>query len=120
LAALIVAGKPAERIVFFCGNRRRDTLPDTLKRNGLGLQELVVYTTTLTPHAIRAEFDGVAVFSPSAAESFFSVNRPGKKTVCFSIGDTTTAALKALADNRVITSSTTTETAMIEAVAWYK
>ncbi len=119
LAPLIVNAKPEEKIVFFCGNLRRDTLPDILKKNGMRVQELVVYTTTLTPRRVEEQFDGIAFFSPSAATSFFSANRPDQEVVCFSIGHTTTAALKSLTNNRVITSSTTTETAMIEAVQQY-
>ncbi len=105
--------------MFFCGNLRRDTLPDILKKNGIALQELVVYTTTLTPRTLEETFDGVAFFSPSAAESFFSANRPDNTVVFFSIGHTTTAALKTYTDNRVITSEHTTEAAMIEAVSAY-
>ena len=70
LAALIRHREVAKReeIVFFCGDQRRDELPS------LGVTEKVVYRTVLTPHKAERNYDGIAFFSPSAVESFFSVN----------------------------------------------
>lgn len=119
LAARILANRAQGKIVFFCGNLRRDTLPDILKKNGIPLQELVVYETQLTPRSIQERFDGAAFFSPSAVESFFSVNHPEKPLIYFSIGHTTTAALSAYTDDPVITSRNTSEEAIIEAVLQY-
>ena len=99
LAEVIRRGE-AERvteIVFFCGERRRDELPS------LGVVEKVVYRTVLTPHKVERDYDGIAFFSPSAVESFFSVNVTAGEIPLFAIGPTTAAVIRARCANPVIT-----------------
>ncbi len=78
---------------FFCGNIRRDELPQLLKSNGIGLEEMVVYETMVTPHPISKDYDAVLFFSPSAVDSFFSVNKVVENTILFAIGNTTAKAI---------------------------
>lgn len=51
-----------------------DTIPSSLLAYDLFLEELVVYDTILLPHTINRTYDAIFFFSPSAVESFFSVN----------------------------------------------
>jgi len=108
------------KITFFCGNKRRDDLPVTLKNNGFDIEELVVYETELSPVKIVDHFDAIAFLSPTAVESFFSVNGLDKKIVCFSVGETTTTAIKKYTGNPIITSERPLEESIITSVMNYK
>lgn len=88
--------------VFFCGNSRRDELPDILKNGNVALTELVVYETMATPVHVTKRYDGILFFSPSAIKSFFSVNKLTSKTVLFAIGETTKESLVEFKDHKII------------------
>ena len=101
LAEKIIADGSGE-VLFFSGNLRRDDLPTLLKQRGIRVNELEIYKTFHTPVQLQDQFDGIIFFSPSAAESFFSVNEIGNETICFAIGDTTANALKQHTNNRIM------------------
>lgn len=61
----------AKEIVFFCGNKRKDELPDILKEAAIKVHEVIVYETIETPSLNAGDFDAVLFFSPSAVQSFF-------------------------------------------------
>jgi uroporphyrinogen-III synthase len=90
--------------VFFCGDQRRDELPETLKTNNVTLHEVVVYQTISNPQAVEKNYDGILFFSPSAVESFFTANSISDNTILFAIGNTTGDTIKKFSNNRVITS----------------
>ncbi|MBX5438007.1 MAG: uroporphyrinogen-III synthase [Thermoflavifilum sp.] len=79
---------------FFSGNRRLDTLPRLLTQYGIPFREIVVYETHLTPKRMERLYDGYAFFSPSAVESFFSLNELPAGKPCFAMGETTAEALR--------------------------
>lgn len=105
LANLIVEEGNTEEILFFCGDQRRDELPDILKANHIAVSEIEVYTTIETPHKINTHYDGILFFSPSAVRSFFSVNKSEANTIFFAIGDTTSKEIKKFTPNKIIVSS---------------
>lgn len=76
-------------VYFFCGDIRRDELPEKLKQNGIEVNEVVVYHTKETPQVISQQYDAVLFFSPSAVRSFFSMNKVSEQTILFAIGETT-------------------------------
>lgn len=96
------AGRLAERLVddevreavFFCGNRRRDELPNKLRSDGGSVEEIVVYETEETPVALQRAYYGILFFSPSAVQAFYQTNKPEKNTMLFAIGKTTAEALR--------------------------
>jgi uroporphyrinogen-III synthase len=90
-------------IVFFCGDHRREELPSILRGAGFSVVEEVVYRTLPTPHKVERDYAGIAFFSPSAVESFFSVNAIATGVLLFAIGPTTAAAIRARCTNPVIT-----------------
>lgn len=94
-------------VVFFCGDMRRDELPNKIRSEGGTVQEVVVYQTTETPSAVTKEYNGILFFSPSAVNSFFSVNKVSPKTELFAIGKTTAETLKRFANKKIIIASTT-------------
>ena len=101
--AIIDSG--AKNAIFFCGDQRMDIVPDSLKKNGIELTELVVYQTRLTPVQIKESPDAVLFFSPTAVRSFFSVNTVESSTQIFAMGKTTAAALSNFTSNNIIISS---------------
>ncbi len=103
LANLVVEDEMTGEVIFFCGNQRRNELPDILEHNNIPVTEIVVYRTMPTPHAVQQTYNGILFYSPSAADSFFSGNRPGNQTVFFAIGSTTAAAIKKYSSNNIIT-----------------
>lgn len=99
---------------FFCGDKRRDELPESLKSAGWEVREVVVYQTTLTPCRIDKPYEAILFFSPSAVESFFSMNTIGTETGLFAIGRTTAAAIRAKCPNPVVISEQPDEKLLIQ------
>ena len=52
LAEKIIENSSIKNIVFFCGDQRRNELPDKLKNNGITVEELIVYKTIETPQIV--------------------------------------------------------------------
>lgn len=104
LAELIVEEGCDDEVIFFCGDQRRDELPDILRSNDIDVNEIVVYETVAVPHKINKQYHGILFFSPSAVESFFSNNKVKEPTVLFAIGNTTASAIKKYSNNKIIIS----------------
>jgi len=115
LAEKIIDARPA-RLIFFCGNKRRDTIPAALREASIPTDEMVVYRNRATPEKINERFDAVAFFSPTGVESFFSLNEPEAGTTCFAIGNTTAGALERFTKNRIVTSPQPTQAALLQCV----
>lgn len=90
-------------VIFFCGNLRRNELPDALLQKGIQVKEIAVYQTSLTPVPVAKEYDAILFFSPSAAESFFTINRVQAGTTLFVMGNTTAESIKKFSNNTIIT-----------------
>ena len=104
LAELIAEDRFTDEVIFFCGDQRRDELPDILRKNDIDVNEIVVYQTIATPHKIDKEYFGILFFSPSAVQSFFSKNKVADKTILFAIGNTTANEIKKYSSNKIIIS----------------
>ena len=102
LAESISANGAIEELVFFCGNMRRNELPEMLREQGIRVREIIVYKTSFAPHRVTSQYDGILFFSPSAVHSFFSVNDAGEAAVLFAIGKTTADTIKTYSDKKVI------------------
>jgi len=106
LAELIVADRFIDKVIFFCGDQRRDELPELLQQNNIEVNEIVVYQTIALPHKITGAYHGILFFSPSAVESFFSNNTIPQQTILFAIGNTTATTIKKFTNNKIIISDT--------------
>lgn len=102
--------------VFFCGNKRRDELPEILKQAGIKVKEVVVYETVETPEKFTEDFDAVLFFSPSAVQSFFSANQLNSETVCFAIGETTAESIAQYSKNKILVSASPAQEKIVDAV----
>lgn len=117
LADVITANYAAESFTFFAGTIRRNELPMALFEGGVALNEIEVYQTEPTPHKV-GKFDAVLFFSPSAVQSFLSVNNLSQQT-CFCIGKTTAAELENKADNIVVANQPSVENTIIQTINYF-
>ncbi len=116
LADTIISRRISEAIFFFCGDQRRDELPEKLQQQGIRVNELVVYKTTQTPHKVEQAYDGIVFFSPSAVHSFFQVNTIPAATRLFAIGQTTADTIRSYSSNQTILSGSPEKEALIRQV----
>jgi uroporphyrinogen-III synthase len=106
LAEVIIGRNVHQPVVFFCGDQRRNELPDKLRQYNIPVQEITVYTTTATSATIDKPYNGILFFSPSAVHSFFISNTLSSETVLFAIGETTANSIREHTTNTIITADT--------------
>lgn len=116
LAWLIVEEDNTDEVIFFCGDKRLNDLPDVLQQHGIAVNEIMVYETVAVPQKTDKEYRGVLFFSPSAVDSFFSVNHPDHDIVFFATGATTAKAIQRHTKHSVITCRQTGKEEMIREV----
>lgn len=119
LASLICNQYAKDSFTFFCGNIRRDVLPEALKLVEITLDEIEVYETILTSHKIDFTPNGILFFSPSGVESYLQENKIEDEN-CFCIGNTTAEALKYITPNRIIANQPTMESVVMKCIENYK
>jgi uroporphyrinogen-III synthase len=119
LIQIIDSKYKSNSFTFFCGNIRKNTIPNYFQQNKIAYNEIVVYETKQKPQLIKEEFDGVMFFSPSGVNSFLEKNSLENKT-CFCIGTTTAKALENRTKNIVIASQPTVENVITELIKYYK
>lgn len=114
-----IIGEKIKQVIFFCSNHRRDALPEPLKNAGINVTEVIVYETIQNQEKISDDFDAVLFFSPSAVQSFFTMNQLKKNVVCFTIGQTTADSLRNFTDNKIIASTFPSQEMMLDTVQKY-
>ena len=88
LARLIIEKYTDKSFVYYCSDRRLETLPGELKAAGIPLEERIVYKTNFRKQSFESAFDGILFFSPSGVQSFVEENGLGNAwALC--IGSTT-------------------------------
>jgi uroporphyrinogen-III synthase len=116
-----IISKQNKSVVFFCGNIRRDELPQKLKQHHVDVNEIVVYQTKQTAQVIDKNYHGILFFSPSAVESFFSLNQLSLSTIAFAIGSTTADMIKKHCTNPIIISDSPEKEILLQtAVDYFK
>jgi uroporphyrinogen-III synthase len=106
-------------LIFFCGNQRRQELPEKLRAAGIALNEIMVYQTIATPRKLQKDYDAVLFFSPSAVESFFTNNKPKENCILFAIGATTKAAIDQYSQNKTIVAVSPEKEKLVEQAIQY-
>ncbi len=119
LAEIIVKKYKNESFLFFCGNIRRDELPDFLQKNDIALTEQVVYKTHLNSKKFDRNFDGILFFSPSGIRSYITKNNI-KNSTSFCIGSTTAAEAQKHSATAIIANKPTVENVIVQAVKYFK
>jgi len=90
---LLTQVKNEETVTFFCGDLRRDELPEILEKNNIELNEIEVYSTQDSATTLTETYDGLLFFSPSAIHNYLAANKASDILV-FCIGETTAAEAK--------------------------
>ena len=117
LAELIVEDG-VKSALFFCGNIRRNELPNYLAKKGIQLKEKVVYLTLLDPKKIPSQKGDTLFFmSPSAVESFAIMNEFDTELNYYSVGETTANALRKKGVQKINTAKEASLKAMLEKYA---
>jgi uroporphyrinogen-III synthase len=118
LAKTIIDANISE-VIFFCGDQRRDELPGLLKKNKIGVKEIVVYKTIATPKKIEKKYDGILFFSPSAVKSFFQENKKDEQVMLFAIGNTTADEIRKFSKNKIVVSDVPDKKTLLNNVISY-
>ncbi len=113
LADAIIAKQNISSVVFFCGKQRREELPEKLSRHGIAVKEMVIYETMQSPHHITNDYDAILFYSPSAVNSFFSINKINHQTILFAIGGTTENEIKKYSVNKIIVAKETSKELLV-------
>ncbi|PKV48999.1 uroporphyrinogen-III synthase [Aquimarina sp. MAR_2010_214] len=118
LAKIIIKKYKNESFLFFCGNLRRDELPNLLEQNNVEVKEEIVYKTHLKSNKFNRMFDGILFFSPSGIQSYVSENKIGE-SIAFCIGNTTASEAKKHTDNIIVANKPTVENVIVQAVKYF-
>ncbi|WP_404811972.1 uroporphyrinogen-III synthase [Capnocytophaga canimorsus] len=105
------------KITFFCGNLRRDTLPDFFNKHNLAFEEIQVYQTYYTPKAISEKVYGILFFSPSEVKSYLLKNSITTQ-ILFCIGTTTAQEAQKHSLKVVIADSPTVESVIAKCLEY--
>lgn len=127
LAHFIVKNHKNESFFFICGSRRRDEIPELLKKARIPVFELETYKTELKPRYFKQKWASIMFFSPSGVESFVQGQKEGEKTktivpdyftntTAICIGNTTAKAAKKYISNIIVANSTTVESVIAATV----
>ena len=121
LASFIADDESEGPLLFLCGNRRRDELPDRLGETGIAFEELVVYKThprndlTLPP---PGDDTWLAFFSPSGLEAAQQAETAGSLSEyhCAAIGPTTADALRGAGLSPAAVASSPSPDSLVDAI----
>lgn len=117
LGDVILQDEEIRKIVFFCGKQKREELPNKLKAERKEVEEIVVYVTQETPQKIsRKHYEGILFFSPSAVNSYFSLNKINEEIQIFAIGKTTAESLEKHTNKEVNVAESPTEESMFKQI----
>ncbi len=126
LAQIIVKKYQNESFHLFCGEQRRDEIPNMLHASKINISEVKTYKTVLKPRKFEQKWDGILFFSPSGVESFFVENEDGAQAILeqvqnnqpllICIGETTAAAARKYSKNILIANTTSVESVIAKAV----
>jgi uroporphyrinogen-III synthase len=116
---IIINKENISEVYFFCGDKRRNELPELLAQNNIVVHEIEVYATTILQHKLSKHYDAILFFSPSAVNGFFKNNDIGSSTVLFAIGNTTADEIKKFSGNKIIVSNKPSKQHLIEKATEY-
>ena len=119
LAYTIIGYDNCTEVIFFCGDQRRDELPDMLSRKKIHVEEVIVYKTIPVTHKISRRYDAILFFSPSAVTSFFSDNTIDQETIVFAIGETTAGTIKEYCENKIVIGEESGKQNLVNAMITY-
>ena len=118
LADEIIKDAEVKTVTHISSNLTRPELSEKLGKAGIAVQQVVGYHTAFTPMVIRNAYDGIIFFSPSAVDSFLSIN-PLTPMLCFCIGKTTADHAKKKGYQQIHVAKAPTEVSLLETILNY-
>lgn len=119
LTAIISEKYHNKSFTFFCGNLRRNTLPDFFTKNSIQFDEIQTYKNTFTSKKINEKFDTILFYSPSGVISFLEQNTISDE-ICFCIGTTTSQTLESYTKNIILSEKPTTSSLLEKIIQYYQ
>lgn len=119
LASQLIEKYDQKDFVFFCGDKRLETIPELMAKYGRKVQEIVLYKNSRLSHRIDSDYDAAVFFSPSAVEAFFQSNPDTAMNRFFSIGKTTTAKISEFREAEIIEPEETSQESMVKRIISY-
>lgn len=99
LAQAMIAARVPGPVLFPCGDRRREELPQRLRREGLQVDEVLCYHSILASEsdarAVAAQAHLLIVASPSVAQLLIRACPPGSRPALIAAGSTTAESARA-------------------------
>ncbi len=87
LSAFLIKDIAPKEVAFFCSDIRLNTLPETLKNNGITVNEIEAYKTMMSPVKVNEKVNAILFYSPSTITSYLKANKAEGTAFC--IGETT-------------------------------
>lgn len=118
LADEILKDAEVTAVTHVSSNLTRTELSEKLGKAGVAVQQIIGYHTEFSPKVIRNNYDAIIFFSPSAVDSFLSIN-PLATLPCFCIGKTTADHAKQKGYQQIHIAKAPTEVSLLETVLNY-
>ena len=119
LANYLVENSKGDSFTFFCGNKRREELPEILTKNNIEVKEVECYHTQLSSKKIEDKFKGILFYSPSGIESFLIENKTNDR-IAFCIGETTASKARKHFKKVIVSKIATVNSVLEEVNKYYK
>ncbi len=103
-----------ESFSYFCGQERREELPNVLKSSKNSIFEVKTYKTIPNLVKFDQKWDGILFFSPRGIQSYLAKNSL-EDSMAVVIGETTVSEIKKHTENYVMANSTTVESVIAKA-----
>jgi len=87
LAEYLIKNLNGKTLTYFCGDLRRDELPDIMKQHDIEVTEVEAYQAMYSSAVVNEKVEGMLFYSPSTVQSYLQDNQPNK--IAFCIGETT-------------------------------
>lgn len=92
LATYLITNIKGKELTYFCGDLRRDELPNMMAEKGIEVNEVEAYQAIYSAVKIDENIKGMLFYSPSTVTSYLEKNSPDR--IAFCIGETTAAEAK--------------------------
>lgn len=103
-------------IQFFCGNNRRDYLVENLTNNNNQVNQIISYQSIPIENSVEKMYDAYVFFSPLSFTTFLQKNKIPTEALIFSVGTTTTEAIKERITNPIYTADEPLVEAVLEKI----
>jgi len=115
LAQKIISNHADKKFTYFCGDHRRDELPQLLAQNNIALKELIVYESVIVNKSFDRTFAAVLFYSPRGVIAFAKANKHQPQyAIC--IGETTATAAREFFSKVVVATKQTIENVIVTAI----